>query len=369
MRQSNRVLAVRGRSCRPRRSPLTLHAELADGSHLEGQSRIVRARGIRRVWISPRDVEASARGRRGHRAPPTSSSSGRAASTRACCRLLVPGIRDALEGARGAAASTSPTWPRSSARPRATRSPSTSRRWRARASATLIDVVLANDDITRARAGDYPAAPVRIDLPLAVGTARGWSRADVVDPDNAHRHDPRSCARWRRSGCSIERQAAARRRERSRRADGPHGRGRSRAPTRESTAARRTTATRSRRGAAGRAGGDRAGARLLPAAERPGLGPRPRAGRADAVVARLAVRLERRRAPTPRPSTGPRRADHCRAGLAARPLPGRGSLSLGDGRHAPRARRAARGGGRLGGTARGGRLCRPACGCGGARAC
>jgi hypothetical protein len=53
----------------------------------------------------------------------------------------------------------------------------------------LIDVVLANDDNSARVPSGYPAEPVRIDLPQD----DAWPRlelASVVDPDNAHRHDP-----------------------------------------------------------------------------------------------------------------------------------------------------------------------------------
>jgi hypothetical protein len=60
VRLSNRVLAVRGQVLPVAAEPLTLHAELADGRELAGQSRIMRIRGIRRVWISPDHVTANA---------------------------------------------------------------------------------------------------------------------------------------------------------------------------------------------------------------------------------------------------------------------------------------------------------------------
>ena len=55
---------------------------------------------------------------------------------------------------------------------------------------TLVDIVLANDDQGARVPEGYPAEPVRIDLPLADARPR-LELAAVVDPDNAHRHDPR----------------------------------------------------------------------------------------------------------------------------------------------------------------------------------
>src|SRR5574340_714447 len=60
VRQANRVLAVRGRVVPAAPVPLTLNAELADGSTLAGQSRIARSRAIERVWIEPPDAHATA---------------------------------------------------------------------------------------------------------------------------------------------------------------------------------------------------------------------------------------------------------------------------------------------------------------------
>ena len=40
-------------------TPLTLHARLADGSTIAGQSQIMRTSGIERVWLSPDGVSAS----------------------------------------------------------------------------------------------------------------------------------------------------------------------------------------------------------------------------------------------------------------------------------------------------------------------
>lgn len=59
VRRMNRVLAVRGQVVPVSPTPLILHAELADGSELEGQSRITVTSGIARVWLRPEGVRAS----------------------------------------------------------------------------------------------------------------------------------------------------------------------------------------------------------------------------------------------------------------------------------------------------------------------
>jgi uncharacterized cofD-like protein len=59
LRQMNRVLAVRGQVLPATGVPLTLHAELADGTVVDGQSRIAEQPSIARAWISPTGVHAS----------------------------------------------------------------------------------------------------------------------------------------------------------------------------------------------------------------------------------------------------------------------------------------------------------------------
>jgi uncharacterized cofD-like protein len=58
VREMNRVLAVRGTVAPASGTPLTLKARLRDGTEVAGQSRIMRERGIERVWLEPRDVRA-----------------------------------------------------------------------------------------------------------------------------------------------------------------------------------------------------------------------------------------------------------------------------------------------------------------------
>ena len=59
VRQMNRVLAVRGQVLPATATPLTLHAELADGTVIDGQSRIAGASAIVRAWVTPDHVRAS----------------------------------------------------------------------------------------------------------------------------------------------------------------------------------------------------------------------------------------------------------------------------------------------------------------------
>jgi len=67
LRQMNRVLAVRGQVVPATATPLTLHAELADGTVVDGQSAIAKVASIARAWVTPTDVRAS--GTRSRRSP------------------------------------------------------------------------------------------------------------------------------------------------------------------------------------------------------------------------------------------------------------------------------------------------------------
>ena len=102
--------------------------------------------------------------------------------------LLVPGIRSALEGARGLRVYVANVATQLGETEGYTLSEHVAA-LSAHDVGHLIDVVLANDD-TSARVPDgYPAEPVRIDLPRAQARPR-LELAAIVDPDNAHRHDP-----------------------------------------------------------------------------------------------------------------------------------------------------------------------------------
>ena len=188
VRQSNRVLAVRGEVVPVAGESLNLSAELADGTVVEGQSRIGRSRGIRRVWLSPAEVEASREAVEAIHGADLIVLGPGSLYTSLLPSLLVPGIRSALEAARGLRVYVANV----ATQLGETEGYTLSEHVAALAAhdvGHLIDVILANDD-TSARVPDgYPAEPVRIDLPVS----DAWPRlelASVVDPENAHRHDP-----------------------------------------------------------------------------------------------------------------------------------------------------------------------------------
>jgi uncharacterized cofD-like protein len=188
VRQSNRVLAVRGEVVPVAGVALNLSAELADGSMLEGQSRISRARGIRRVWLSPATVEASPEAVEAILTADLIVLGPGSLYTSLLPSLLVPGIRSALELARGLRVYVANVATQLGETEGYTLSEHVAA-LSAHDVGHLIDVVLANDDTTAHVPAGYPAEPVRIDLPRSDGRPR-LELAAVVDPGNAHRHDP-----------------------------------------------------------------------------------------------------------------------------------------------------------------------------------
>ncbi len=192
VRLSNRVLAVRGRVVPVAPEPLTLHAELADGQQLGGQSRIMRSRGIRRVWISPASVEASADAVEAIRSAELVVMGPGSLYTSLLPSLLVPGIRSALEATNGVRVFVCNV----ATQPGETEGYTLSEHLaalHAHGVGSLVDVVLANDNPRARQPADYPAGPVRLDMVPGEGSPQ-LVTADVVDVDNAHRHDPQKLA-------------------------------------------------------------------------------------------------------------------------------------------------------------------------------
>jgi uncharacterized cofD-like protein len=192
VRQSNRVLAVRGEVVPVAGEALSLNAELADGSHIAGQSTIMRTRGIRRVWLSPARVEANQEAVEAIAVADLIVIGPGSLYTSLLPSLLVPGIRAAVGAARGLRVYVANV----ATQPGETEGYTLSEHVAALSAhdvGHLIDVVLANDDNSARVPEGYPAEPVRIDLPREDARPR-LELASVVDPDNAHRHEPRRLA-------------------------------------------------------------------------------------------------------------------------------------------------------------------------------
>jgi uncharacterized cofD-like protein len=193
VRQSNRVLAVRGSVVPVAGQPITLHAALIDGSVIEGQSEIARKRGIRRVWITPEDAKPSAEALAAIEAADLIVIGPGSLYTSLLPPLLVSGIHDAL---------LSTAAPRVLVCNVATQVGETEEfaltdhleALSDHEMADVIDAVLVNDNFRARQPANYPAAPVRIDVPLSSKSGPQVIARDVVDDDNAHRHDPRKLA-------------------------------------------------------------------------------------------------------------------------------------------------------------------------------
>ena len=193
VRQSNRVLAVRGNVVPVAGQPITLHAALIDGSVIEGQAEIARQRGIRRVWISPADVNPSTDALAAIAAADLIVIGPGSLYTSLLPPLLVPGIHAALADASA---------PRLLVCNVATQVGETEgfaladhlEALAGHGMGDVIDAVLVNDNFRARQPPNYPAAPVRIDVPLSSRTGPQIIARDVVDDDNAHRHDSRKLA-------------------------------------------------------------------------------------------------------------------------------------------------------------------------------
>lgn len=189
VRQANRVLAVRGKVVPVAGRPITLHAELEDGSTLDGQSRIARARHIRRVWITPSDISPNSEALEAIANAEMVVIGPGSLYTSLLPPLLVPGIREAL---------VKTSAPRVFVCNVATQVGETEgytlsehlAALEAHGLADVMDAVLVNGNFTARQPENYPGAPVRVDMALSDPTGPAIITRDLVDETNAHRHDP-----------------------------------------------------------------------------------------------------------------------------------------------------------------------------------
>lgn len=189
VRQMNRVLAVRGQVVPVSPTPIVLHAQLSDGQQMVGQSAIMRAEGIERVWISPADVQASVQAMEAIAAADLIVIGPGSLYTSLLPNLLVPGLSDALASATGLRIYVCNV---------ATQLGETSGRDLAdhveallgHAGSGIIDVVVANNQFGARIPEGWPAQPVQLRWPPALDDPPRLVLDDVVDASNAHRHDP-----------------------------------------------------------------------------------------------------------------------------------------------------------------------------------
>jgi uncharacterized cofD-like protein len=190
VRRINRILAVRGQVVPVTATPLTLHAETVDGDAVDGQSRIMRTAGIERVWLTPDDVQPSDDALAAIAEAELIVLGPGSLYTSVLPSLLIPAIRDAVLGASATRLYVCNV---------ATQEGETlgldlSGHVTALIGHTapgLVDLVLANNRFDARIPTDWHAETVRLRWP-PTGMA-GPPRLildDVVDPDNAHHHDP-----------------------------------------------------------------------------------------------------------------------------------------------------------------------------------
>jgi uncharacterized cofD-like protein len=189
VRRINRILAVRGQVVPVSATPLTLHAALADGSAVTGQSRIMRAAGIRRVWLTPREIVPSADALAAIAAADLIVLGPGSLFTSILPSLLIPGVRDAV------LASDAPVVYVCNV---ATQEGETSgfdlashvESLIGHTAPGLVDVVLANNHFAAREPARWTAEPVRLRWPAAIEPLPRLVLEEVVDPANAHHHDP-----------------------------------------------------------------------------------------------------------------------------------------------------------------------------------
>jgi uncharacterized cofD-like protein len=190
VRRINRILAVRGQVVPVTATPLTLHARIADGSIVDGQSRIMRTADIERVWITPDDVLASDDALAAIAEADLIVLGPGSLYTSLLPSLLIPAIRDAVMAA---------TAPRLYVCNVATQEGETTGMDLAEHVAAVIehtapgivDVVLANNRFDARIPTDWQAEAVRLHWPPAgMPEPPQLILDDVVDPENAHHHDP-----------------------------------------------------------------------------------------------------------------------------------------------------------------------------------
>ena len=212
VRQMNRVLAVRGQVLPVSPTPITLHARLRSGEEIVGESRIGPATGIERVWITPDDVAPAEDALTAIAEADVIVLGPGSLYTSILPSLLIPGIRDAVAASPAIRIYVCNV---------ATQLGETARydlsdhveALEAHTTAGLVDIVLANNRFEARAPGEWHGEHVRLRWPPSGGHPPRLVLDDVVDPENAHHHEP---ARLATSIMRlVERESGARRRSAS----------------------------------------------------------------------------------------------------------------------------------------------------------
>jgi uncharacterized cofD-like protein len=194
VRESNRVLAVRGQVLPATSVPLNLSAQLASGRHLYGQVEIATAEEpIERVFIEPADVRANGEAlERILEAEMVVLGPGSLFSS-VLPNLLIPDVRDALAAASGLKVYVCNV----ATQPGETEALTASQHLRAlfaHVGEDLVDYVIINRNNDARKPPGWLAHPVEVDVRRLEELPVVIVEEDVIDPANAHRHDPAKLA-------------------------------------------------------------------------------------------------------------------------------------------------------------------------------
>ncbi len=190
VRQMNRVLAVRGSVVPASGTPLTLHARLRDGGEVVGQSRVMRMRGIERVWLEPGDARASRDAVNAIAGADLVVLGPGSLYTSLLATIMMPELRAALAtspAVRVYVANVATQAGETEGYDLADHVEALARH----GIADLLDVVLANSQLAEPEPDGELGVPVKLRWPPLGATRRPrLVLDDVVDPANAHHHDP-----------------------------------------------------------------------------------------------------------------------------------------------------------------------------------
>ena len=194
VRESNRVLAVRGQVLPATSVPLNLSARLASGKTLYGQVGIATAdEPIEQVFIEPADVRATGEAlERILEAEMIVLGPGSLFSS-VLPNLLISDVRDALAASAGLKAYVCNV----ATQPGETQSMTASAHLEAlfnHVGEDLIDYVILNRNTDARRPEGWRAEPVEVDVRRLEELPVVIVEEDVIDPANAHRHDPAKLA-------------------------------------------------------------------------------------------------------------------------------------------------------------------------------
>lgn len=190
VRRINRILAVRGQVVPVTATPLVLHARTVRGDTVDGQSRIMRTSGIERVWLTPTDVRASDDALAAIAEADLIVVGPGSLYTSLLPSLLIPAIRDAVLAATATRLYVCNV---------ATQEGETSgldlaghvSALVAHTAPGIMDLVLANNRFDARIPSGWQAETVRLHWPPdGMPSPPRLVLDDVVDPGNAHHHDP-----------------------------------------------------------------------------------------------------------------------------------------------------------------------------------